>query len=413
MPNLLTYPHLLLFAYHKSDGSSESENLSWEDLRKSLAVADNSQDEFEGFQYHKSDGFYHCNQMGDSQGLLVGWATAENSTDMDILKQFNQEHLGNVQGNLGKTWLILGYGDMEEENAKTAYETVTGKTAPNLHSGQFLDGNWWEIWQPLEGDTYVVCIFPNKESLEAIGDFFFDLMWLFYYRHKMIWAYGESRKLKNALVKEDVFPKLDNLPTFKVSTRSWNVQDDTDFQKLRQQLAESLIKLPKHTVLVEALGVQLQTLRTNLAAYDKRYQRMQDSMKPGQRLKIFGDFREKILPGYEAHIDQDYLSLSPGLRVRQSYIDALSGFVEVSIAARERRIENAIASGGIGIGVASASASAMANFSQTMFRRPQEDPNIGQLNALSNYSIILVISLTLGLIFGVAAWERLNRQRRV
>ncbi|HIK12553.1 MAG TPA: hypothetical protein IGS52_20235 [Oscillatoriaceae cyanobacterium M33_DOE_052] len=410
MQNLLTYPHLLLFAYHKSDNSS------WEDLRKSLAIADNSQNDFDGFKYHKSDGFYHCNQMGDSQGLLVGLATAENSTDISELAKFYQEKLCNVQGNLGRTWLILGYGDMEEKNAKTAYETVTGKTAPNLHSGQFLDGNWWEIWQPLEGDTYVVCIFPNKESLEAIGKFFFDLMWLFYYRHKMIWAYGESRKLKNALVKEDVFPKLDNLPTFKVSTRSWNVQNDKDFQELRQQLAESLIKLPKHTVLVEALGVQLQTLRTNLAAYDKRYERMQGKLGEGQKLKIFGDFREKILPGHEAHIDQDYLSLSPGLRVRQSYIDALSGFVEVSIAARERRIENAIAGGGIGIGVASASASAMANFSQTMFRLPQQDPNTNELNlqnAWANYGIILGISLGLGFGLGWRVWKHLNKKRRV
>ncbi|WP_199248077.1 hypothetical protein [[Phormidium] sp. ETS-05] len=419
---MLTYPHLLLFAYHKSDDSSESGVLNWENLRLSLGTsdADKPQQDFYTFTYHASEGFFRRdNQMGDSQGLLVGWATAENSTDIPPLAEFYKEKLPKVEGNLGRTWLILGYGDMGEENAKNAYKTVTGKTAAKLLPGQFLNGNWWEIEQPRNEetkDTYVVCIFPDKQSLDAIGEFFFDLMWLFYYRHKMVWAYGESRKLKIALGKEEVFPKLDKLPTFKVSTRSWNVQDDAEFQQLRQNLAESLIILPKHTYLVEALGVQLQTLRTNLAAYDQRYQRILDQMKPGQSFKIFGDFRDKTLPGYEAHINQDYLSLSPGLRVRQSYIEALSGFVEVSIAARERRIENVIASGGIGIGVASASASAMANFSQTITGLPQQDPNTNELkplNAWGNYSIILLWSLLLGIGCGWLAWRLLNWRRRV
>lgn len=105
--NMLTYPHLLLFAYHKNDDPSESWELTWEDLRQILGLtsdADEPKQDFYTFTYHASDGFFRRdNQMGDSQGLLVGWATAEDSTDIPALAKFYQEKLPKVEGNLGRT----------------------------------------------------------------------------------------------------------------------------------------------------------------------------------------------------------------------------------------------------------------------------------------------------------------------
>jgi len=50
-----------------------------------------------------------------------------------------------------------------------------------------------------ENQQVIIILFPDKASADKLAEFYDDWMRLFEYRHKMLWAYGQSRLLKQSI----------------------------------------------------------------------------------------------------------------------------------------------------------------------------------------------------------------------
>jgi len=175
------------------------------------------------------DGYYYALQLSDSYGLQVEYSGSSNREGkpdyqpkpLRILSQ-NQEvikaRIQHQTGKLGQTWLLWcqlsSDSSQTEEMARLCYKEI----APNANwerdkqgEGEIGGGRVYELWQPpkkwedlgAESHHYLIWVFPASRSQAEIGNIvakaYPNLMRLFYYRHKILWAYGQSLQLKQKM----------------------------------------------------------------------------------------------------------------------------------------------------------------------------------------------------------------------
>ena len=428
MQILLIYPHLVLFAYNlreKSAGKETTQPESWEALRTRLQVppeADKNSESFYPFTSDNIPGFYQHIPLGETDSLLVSCFSKDEDKveDINLLAKFRQKL--ELQANIGKTWLIFGYlhssADSDREKAaKEAYKAFKNTQAePYFKPGNyFLGCSVFEFWESPQdsannegNDLVLIFICPYKKTIERLANFYYDWLWLFYYRHKIIWAYRNSRLIKSLLEKEDLFPSEATIPEITITLPSLNLAY-ADLQQIKIDLQKNLVTLSKHTTGLESLALQLHTIKTNRHNYQIRLERIKGitTNELGlTNLKFLEDFSESVALRYQGQIEQDHASLNPGLRVREKYIDTIRGIVEVSQAERDRRLERNITIVGFAIGAASTTASAISPFVETITQRPIKTAK-GQFlpeNAWYNFGFGFGISITIGLIFAGGTW---------
>ena len=174
------------------------------------------------------DGYYYPIQLGDTYGLQVDCTanyipnyknspqpiTCLPKIQVEVLEKINSE---NCQPKLGQSWLIWGQLATENQDIEqTARECYAQLEFPNKADwtedlkGKFLGGTVFELWQlpsqgqlKSEGYHILICLFPHHLKIDAIcksvAKLYPQLIRLFAYRHKTLWAYTQSRSLKENL----------------------------------------------------------------------------------------------------------------------------------------------------------------------------------------------------------------------
>ena len=68
--------------------------------------------------------------------------------------------------------------------------------------GILCKGDVFEIWQSQSypHQHLIIILFPNQAMAQQAAELYTDWMGLFCYRHKITWAYHQSRLIKEALV---------------------------------------------------------------------------------------------------------------------------------------------------------------------------------------------------------------------
>jgi len=422
--NLLIYPHLILFAYNleeKPEGQETTQQKSWETLRTRLKVppeADFNSERYYPFLIDDVHGFYQRICLGETDSLLVSCFTKDEDKPQDVscFHKFRQKL--DVQANIGRTWLILGYSHYSadsdrEKAAKEAYKAFKGtQQDPNLKQvNYFLGSSIFEVWQQPQdwtkvedNDLVLICICPYKKTMERFAAFYYDWLWLFYYRHKILWAYSNSRIVKKLLEEEDLFPRASTIPAIKVYLPEMNLAY-TDLQQIKIDLHKNLLILSKHTAGLESLALQLQTLKTNLKNYQNRLGKIKDTANNElglTKLHSLEEFGESVASKYQGQIEQDHASLSPGLRVRERYIDTIRGIVEVTQAERDRTLNTTIALATFGL----ATSGITATIISTQLPQPQPKDTISLTSAFF-WSIIVagIFPVAIALII-LGRWRR-------
>ncbi len=173
------------------------------------------------------DGYIRHQKIQDTQMVQI-----DCSWDKSEVKSLQE--LGNIQqtvinyskkpqktslGNLGSSWLVWGQLMSEEESpVRLAQEICTQLqfegTSPNwqvdlIAHGPLLGATLYELWCPPqaqgEGDSYhlLICLFEShwrKEALQKrVGNLLNQCQYLFLYRHKVVWAFQQSRRLRESL----------------------------------------------------------------------------------------------------------------------------------------------------------------------------------------------------------------------
>ncbi|MGA9379473.1 MAG: hypothetical protein WBV73_11960, partial [Phormidium sp.] len=382
-------------------------------------------------------GFYRRYTLGDTDSLLVCCATKdkENPQNYDYFYDFQKKL--EAKGTIGKTWLILGYVNSAtdlntEKAAKQAYQSFRKvATEPQLRPGNhFLGGSVFEIWESIENwtntpekENVLICICPHKKIVERIETFQYELMLLFYYRHKISWNYQTSINIKKMLNQEGISPKnsqidevIFNLPDIS------GIEQNIDF--FNHELRTNLQILAKYTIALETLKVQLQNLRQNLQNYQNRLEIIKD--KANQEtgvttLKFLEEFGEFTAADYLLQMEQDYRILVPQLEVREKYINSIRTFIKLfqaeqnrQIASQNTKFQDTAIFLGTTIGTSTFIAAASAPFIIKEITTPNlsQTPNVPPANNTWFTCItFLILYLAIGLISGycVYQWWRFYR----
>ncbi|WP_017715271.1 hypothetical protein [Kamptonema formosum] len=444
----LIYPNLYLFLYDLREGLGESpDDLDKnrklfagklpESLRDTLLQLDiaveteyrellpNRREKFPD-RDKPFEGYYYPVRLNDTYGLLLACSFAQNSTrhPAECVAKFKgiiEEKLNGYAATIGQTWLIFAQlanpnANPEEIAKKCCQELELGLNWEQDMQGQgrLLGGTLFELSryrlvmretgdlpspakppriQDIQQSHHVIiALYPDERAAKRAAKLNFSWMRLFGYRHKMLWAYGQSCYLKQQLKKQfaDIQVYVRDSKTAPLKKRS-------------KILADAQETLFNYTIALNNLGNQSRTVEINLLNYQKRLARMQQtaaeasiqSLLPDgaaswlrvpasgakgaggeppsflaqlahwQRpsdLKFLECFSDYITNKYLLQLQKDSENLSPGLQVLGDLINSIRGMTEIEHAQRDRNFQTIVAMVGVGLGAGSAAASLSGNF---------------------------------------------------
>lgn len=328
------------------------------------------------------DGYYYPVQLGDTYALQVD-CTANYITDyksapqpVTCLQQVQQDILLKInhqKGKIGQTWLIWGQLATDTQDLKATAQACYAqlKLDPKQNwetdykgEGKFFGGTVFELWRLPEGakqlsDGYhlLICLFPHQRNIDEIRKInqklYPELIRVFKYRNKILWAYSESRIIKGNL------KQASQLVQDKINYLNRKVKDTkveiNQFQIILKDTPELLLK---YTNNLSFLDDQHRTIAINIGNYQKRWQRIKDLYinSNWEFSQVFSDFaKEKFL----LQIETDQAYFNPVLTLMENYIKTIQGIIDIEKTKSDRRLENFIGSAGIGLGTSQIASSVL------------------------------------------------------
>jgi hypothetical protein len=375
------------------------------------------------------DGYYYPRKFSDTYALLVEYSGKldangkSNDQPQDISDDLFQNYKQEIQkrisykqdktnqanfyesGTIGQTWLAWGKleehkSDREiEEAAKELYTQIStnykwdndfigkgelcGGTIFELwYHPQILDFKSKEFWDKFRRESHHVLIwlFPENistsEMRNQVQTMYQDFMRLFHYRHKIVWAYYQSRDLKTKLKKkfidiQDSISKARQLQT-QLNKAQLNLNE------LQKDLTDTLISLSDYTIELNNLYYQICTIKTNQENYQYRLEKITREHQTSN-LKCLEEFSQSEIYAkkYLRQTETDYANLTPGLTVVQNLSNTLQGIIQLeqtksdrrSLEA-ERKLDNTIALVGVGLAISGLTASVATQY----LPKPQKYP---------------------------------------
>ncbi|MBW4446718.1 MAG: hypothetical protein KME38_07545 [Spirirestis rafaelensis WJT71-NPBG6] len=403
-----------------------------QDLLKELAFLEKTEADYvellvpEKLENFLSDleGYYYALQLGDTYALQVDCSVINDNNSKSISRfqdiKENIESRIHQQGKLGQTWFLWGQlsKNYNDEEIKAIAEQCYLQINPNSQSqinlkkqGSFLGATAFEAWEQPAGwvdeksfqDSFhiLICLFPPERSLDditkSIANVYFDLIRLFCYRHKIIWAYHQSRKLKSKLKKDfhevqQIVKKITELGQ-QINAGKLNIQE------LQETLTHTLTILSHYAIDLSYLDDQGRTIEVNLNNYKKRLEKISRENSYNQ-LQFMQEFSEFSAEKYLQQVETDYINLSPGLTLLQNLISTIQGTIDIYQAKSDRHLEEFIGIAGVGL------ATSQIGSAVILAEIPKNQ------NPLAYQSQIFALSLGIGLIFAMLTYILLRSLRR-
>lgn len=319
-------------------------------------------------------GYYYPVRLSDVYGLLVD-CSVNNETDAQPAECFKElkteieQRINSQSATIGQTWMISGWLPQSEAKpediAKACYKALMpgSKWEQDIEGqGQFLGGTIFElsryrlmmvegtaslktIHNIQENQHVIIILYPDKATAEKSARFYSDWMRLFDYRHKILWAYGQSRLLKQSI--KSYFTAIEE----DRQSINLNPSKEREFEKCRTTLLRVQKALNNYTIDLNRLEFQNRTIDINLSNYKKRLERIEE--KAGNKLEFLEKFTKLVTDKYQLQITKDSENLERGMKLLENTISAVRTRVEVEKAERDRNFQDAIAILGVGWSVAS------------------------------------------------------------
>jgi hypothetical protein len=253
----------------------------------------------------------------------------------------------------GQTWLASGWLTETEHQdpeslAKICYQSLTKNNnwQQNLYGqGKFLNGYIFELWQPLTdaNEHIVILLLPGEEMAREAANFYKDWMALFCFRHKISFAYRQSRLIKDFLTNH--YQKVDN---YAKAMRDPNVANPSAtnlldrIQNILNQYGIDLLNL----------SFQKQTITTNLLNYQIRLQQIKQKAESQSNLDFLDKFSELVQQKYLIQIDKDIETMQLGLKLLETNLNAIRSRIELEKSERDRNFQNVVTVVGSGTAIA-------------------------------------------------------------
>ncbi|WP_211293328.1 hypothetical protein [Brunnivagina elsteri] len=402
------------------------------------------------------DGYYYPRQFGDIYALLVDYSGKldasgkSNDQPQDINHKIfeplkaeiekrisytsNQTNQSNPDesGTIGQTW--LAWGKLEENKTDTEIEDIAKELYTQVVSnynwnrdfigkGKLLGGTIFELWyQPeiinLTGKEFwdkfrseshhiLIWLFPENISAsdmrKHVQTIYQDFIRLFHYRHKIVWAYYQSRFLKATLKKEfiEIQESINKARKLQEQLNTGKL----NLTQLQATLTNTLISLSDYTIALNYLDDQIRTIATNLENYKYRLEKI-TSEHQGSNLSCLGEFNQSEIYAkkYLQQAKTDYANLLPGLTVIQNLSSTLQGIIQLEQTKSDRKLDNTIALVGIGLAISGLTATVATQY----LPKPEHQYSTGYdfsvlLSPAFGLSLIVSAPFLLALIYRVSA----------
>jgi hypothetical protein len=394
------------------------------------------------------EGYYYPVRLNDTYGLLVACSLKETPQTYEIdtiipqLKSKIDENLtatkGVKEGTLGQTWMLLAhipepFAKNIKEIAKACYQEITKQIdAQNKFDweqdlqgqGDFMGGMLFELAQyktlvpqfPAEpswparlsehsnlptiqniqqSHHIIIALYSNEQAAKQSAKLNFSWLRLFCYRHKILWAYGQSRHLKQQL--KIRYKKIKNC----IDLVKQQTEPSLNLRELQKSLFDAQSTLSRYAIDLKNLADQIRTIEINLLNYQRRikvikeYTRKEsaetlipntaylhiealvsqfhspelDALFSGLvnwKLSCNFTFLEKfsydVQEKYLLQLQKDYESLSPGLTLLENLINSIRGITELDQAQRDRNFQATVGVVGIGFALGALFASISGHF---------------------------------------------------
>ena len=299
-------------------------------------------------------------RLNDTYGLQVD-CSVNNLTEPQAIDSFSQIQT-EIQSysylnplTIGQTWLISGWLTEDtqdpEKIAKECYQVLFPKNQwiQDLYGkDDFLQGTIWELWQSRSypNDHIVIILFKDRATAEKAGSFYTDWMGFFCYRHKITWAYNNSRLIKEALVNH--YKKVEN----NAITLKKNQNLKINLTHLQEIFNEIQTVLNQYTVDLLKLSFQKEIIEINLVNYQTRLEFIKRKAGEDEAVRFFDKFSNLAEKKYLPQIVKDKDNMQLGLQLLESNINALRSQIELEKSERDRNFQNIITVVGSGTAIA-------------------------------------------------------------
>lgn len=338
-----------------------------------MNIHDNTYTYINSDKNYNLEGYYYPIRYHDSYALIFDTSINDRQNEQPInsfkilLKQAE-----NQKGNLGKSWMASGClptanKSKPEDLASYIYLELFNQECQELSQGKFLGATLFEIWkapqkwQDVESENIhvLIILYPNFGTMEVAADFYGDWLRLLCSRNKILWEYAYSQQLIREL--QDEFKSI--VARTKQVKNLYNSSTNKEFNllqlnSLQKMLIDSIATLSDYAekisyleILKSAIDINLQTYQKYLKDIEIKAQQKQDKNNEigDTDLKCLEKFTEMVKQKYKIQVEQDYTTLSVGLKIAEDLINTIRGIIEIEQTKRERTLNTTVAVAGIGL----------------------------------------------------------------
>jgi len=373
------------------------------------------------------DGYYYALQLSDSYGLQVEYSGSYNGEGkpdyhpkpLRILPQHKAVINARIQhqtGKLGQTWLLWCQLNTDipgmEEMAGKCYHAIASHAnweRDKQGEGKIGGGRVYEFWRSPknwedmgeESHHYIIWVFPASRSQTEIGNIvakaYPHIMRLCYYRHKILWAYGQSQQLKQQLKDkfksvQEAVQTVSQMPGKSAST----MLEKSQLKELQKTLTESMKNLSEYAIALNQLQAQGRTMEVNQSNYSKRVPKL-GALDEKAEIEFLLKFGETAQERYLERVKTDYANLSPGLTLLENLITTIKGTIEIHQAASDRALNSTVQDASIGLAASCVTATILS----TQVKSPGEKGNLTSIAGVFLLSLVTAIGFVL-------IWKRMR-----
>jgi hypothetical protein len=296
-------------------------------------------------------GYYYPQRLNDTYALLVDCSIENSATEpcttdnllwLQRLKDIIQAKLGDYEPQkiIGTTWM-LSFAiptTIETKHYAEIANNCCQILLPNINAqqsvvgqGEFLNGRLFEYWyddpSTQESHHLLIGLYPDKNTIETLAtDYYAELMNLFHYRHKILWAYRQSRALKQRLI-----AAIPEVRRCRKEVKRVSGAEEFHLPDVERTLAIAREKQFDYAEELRLLIDQKHTIDINLHNYQQRLQRIRQQSK--EPLVFLDEIVKQAENRYSLQVQKDYDNLSPELDL----LDKLVMHIHVNIGLRKEQ----------------------------------------------------------------------------
>ncbi len=328
---------------------------------------------------HNYKGYFYPVRLNNIYGLLLGCSVSNESSAhppdcLTHLKGIIRRKLKSQTATIGQTWMISGFLPTDvvttpeaiKNTAKSWYKALQLTDADEERDLQgesdFFGGKLFEFshyrlmlsekseklveestsLEKLHSNNHVmIAIYPDRDTAEKAASLLItEWIQLFGYRNKILWAYAQSRKLKQQIAIKFVCIQK-HVKEFQPKVRK-----QLSLKALEEYLMEAEKISFEYTNDLRYFEYQKSTIEINIYNYEQQIEkiRIQSHLSATKttKLKLLDNFSRDVNNRYLKQLKHDHTNFKTGLKLLNEPIDLIRAIVEVRQAEQEWKFQQGI-----------------------------------------------------------------------